>query len=194
MAEQPKTSRLVKRTNGTIPPTLSAFIYMDHDDVDCHLPAEVFDVSTVRKSNVNISPFQLMHGRLPLLRRRTSSSGQKSVQSRSTSFRPFQRAQRSCTSHQVETSGWPKATSGARFLSWCVAAHPKKIEPKLKLLPLPRNRDPEEQNSSSVGWKFEWEHSCFFLWYVFMVFFVYFFFIVVLVSRHIPTHRPALKV
>lgn len=72
MAEQPKTSRLVKRTNGTIPPTLSAFIYMDHDDVDCHLPAEVFDVSTVRKSNVNISPFQLMHGRLPF----TSSKNQ----------------------------------------------------------------------------------------------------------------------
>ena len=44
---------------------LAAYVNTDHDDWDRHLPAAVFAINTARQSTVEISPFQLVYGRLP---------------------------------------------------------------------------------------------------------------------------------
>ncbi|KAI9557180.1 hypothetical protein GHT06_016988 [Daphnia sinensis] len=54
-----------KRVNRTMAQALAAYVNTDHDDWDRHLPAAVFAINTARKSNVEISPFQLVYGRLP---------------------------------------------------------------------------------------------------------------------------------
>ena len=58
-----RTSGLVERVNRT--QALAAYVNTDHDDWDRHLPAAVFAINTARRSTVEISPFQLVYGRLP---------------------------------------------------------------------------------------------------------------------------------
>ena len=64
-AEHPQTSGLVERVNRTMTQALAAYVNTDHHDWDCHLPAAVFAINTARQSTVEISPFQLVYGRLP---------------------------------------------------------------------------------------------------------------------------------
>lgn len=64
-AEHPQTSGLVDRVNRTINQALEGYVNTDHDDLDRHLPAAVFEINTARQSTVKISPFQLVYGRLP---------------------------------------------------------------------------------------------------------------------------------
>jgi hypothetical protein len=64
-AEHPQTSGLVERVNRTMTQALAAYVNTDHDDWDRHLPAAVFAINTARRSTVEISPFQLVYGRLP---------------------------------------------------------------------------------------------------------------------------------
>ena len=64
-AEHPQTSGLVERVNRTMTQALAAYVNTDHDDWDRHLPAAVFAINTARQSTVEISPFQLVYGRLP---------------------------------------------------------------------------------------------------------------------------------
>jgi hypothetical protein len=44
---------------------LAAYVNTDHDDWDRHLSAALFAINTARQSTVEISPFQLVYGRLP---------------------------------------------------------------------------------------------------------------------------------
>ena len=64
-AEHPQTSGLVERVNRTMTLALAAYVNVDHDDWDRHLPAAIFAINTARQSTTEISPFQLVYGRLP---------------------------------------------------------------------------------------------------------------------------------
>jgi hypothetical protein len=64
-AEHPQTSGLVERVNRTMTLALAAYVNTDHDDWDRHLPAAIFAINTARQSTTEISPFQLVYGRLP---------------------------------------------------------------------------------------------------------------------------------
>ncbi|KZS02644.1 Uncharacterized protein APZ42_000239, partial [Daphnia magna] len=64
-AEHPQTSGLVERVNRTMTLALAAYVNVEHDDWDRHLPAAVFAINTARQSTTEISPFQLVYGRLP---------------------------------------------------------------------------------------------------------------------------------
>ncbi|XP_045025111.1 uncharacterized protein LOC123469829 [Daphnia magna] len=64
-AEHPQTSGLVERVNRTMTLALAAYVNTDHDDWDHHLPAAIFAINTARQSTTEISPFQLVYGRLP---------------------------------------------------------------------------------------------------------------------------------
>ncbi len=65
--EQPQTSELVERVNRTMAIALAAYVNVDHDDWDRHLPAAIFAINTAKQSTTEISPFQLVYGRLPFL-------------------------------------------------------------------------------------------------------------------------------
>ena len=64
-AEHPQTSGLVERVNRTMTLALAAYVNVEHDDWDRHLPAAIFAINTARQSTTEISPFQLVYGRLP---------------------------------------------------------------------------------------------------------------------------------
>ncbi len=65
-AEHPQTSGLVERVNRTMTLAIAAaYVNTDHDDWDRHLPAAIFAINTARQSTTEISPLQLVFGRLP---------------------------------------------------------------------------------------------------------------------------------
>lgn len=65
-AEHPQTSGLVERVNRTMTLALAAYLNTDHDDWERYLPAALFAINTARQSTTDISPFQLVYGRLPI--------------------------------------------------------------------------------------------------------------------------------
>ena len=63
--EHPQTSGLVERANRTLTLALAAYVNADHTDWDFHLPAAVFAINTARQSTTEVTPFQMVYGRLP---------------------------------------------------------------------------------------------------------------------------------
>ena len=107
-AEHPQTSGLVERVNRTMTQALAAYVNTDHDDWDRHLPAAVFAINTARQSTVEISPFQLVYGRLATSLHNIGESFPVAERTTGT-FRHFscsrRRTTRSCTSQHHQKTG-----------------------------------------------------------------------------------------
>ncbi|KAI9558351.1 hypothetical protein GHT06_015104 [Daphnia sinensis] len=66
-AEHPETNGLVERVNRTSTLALCAFINAQHNDWDKHLAAAAYAINTARQSTTEITPFELVNGRQPVL-------------------------------------------------------------------------------------------------------------------------------
>ncbi|XP_045025142.1 uncharacterized protein LOC123469863 [Daphnia magna] len=66
-AEHPETNGLVERVNRTLTLALCAFINAQHNDWDKHLAAAAYAINTARQSTTEITPFELVNGRQPVL-------------------------------------------------------------------------------------------------------------------------------
>lgn len=63
--EHPQTNGLVERTNRTLTLAVAAYVNVNHSNWDIHLPGAMFAINSARQSTTEISPFQLVYGRLP---------------------------------------------------------------------------------------------------------------------------------
>lgn len=63
--EHPETNGLVERVNRTTTAALIAFVKFDHTDWDVHLNKALFAMNTAKQATTQISPFELIHGRVP---------------------------------------------------------------------------------------------------------------------------------
>jgi len=66
-AEHPETNGLIERVNRAIAATLAAFINLNQDDWDEKLPQAIFAINTAKQSTTQITPFELVYGRPPVL-------------------------------------------------------------------------------------------------------------------------------
>lgn len=66
-AEHPETNGLVERVNRAIASTLAAFVNWSQDDWDEKLPQAIFAINTAKQSTTQITPFELVYGRPPVL-------------------------------------------------------------------------------------------------------------------------------
>ncbi|KAI9552649.1 integrase core domain protein [Daphnia sinensis] len=66
-AEHPETNGMVERVNRTLTLAFCAFVNTNHDDWDLHLSAAAFAINTARQTTTEITPFELVHGRPPVL-------------------------------------------------------------------------------------------------------------------------------
>ncbi|KZS19675.1 Uncharacterized protein APZ42_013835 [Daphnia magna] len=66
-AEHPETNGPVERVNRILTLAFCAFVNTTHDNWDLHLSAAAFAINTARQTTTEITPFELVHGRLPVL-------------------------------------------------------------------------------------------------------------------------------
>lgn len=64
-AEQTESNGLVEMINQTLYATLEAFVNMGHTDWSEKLGSAVLTIHTVRQSTEEITPFELLCGRIP---------------------------------------------------------------------------------------------------------------------------------
>ncbi|XP_057366738.1 uncharacterized protein LOC130687582 [Daphnia carinata] len=66
-AEHPETNGLVERVNRTLTLALCAFVNAEHTDCDLHLATATYAINTARQATTEVTPFELVNGRLPVL-------------------------------------------------------------------------------------------------------------------------------
>ncbi|KZR97188.1 putative Histone-lysine N-methyltransferase NSD2, partial [Daphnia magna] len=66
-AKHPETNGLVERVNRNLTLAFCAFVNTTNDDWDLHLSTAAFAINTARQATTEITPFELVHGRLPVL-------------------------------------------------------------------------------------------------------------------------------
>ncbi|XP_057376543.1 uncharacterized protein LOC130697744 [Daphnia carinata] len=66
-AEHPETNGLVERVNRTLTLALCAFVNPEHTDWDLHLAAATYAINTARQATTEVTPFELVNGRPPVL-------------------------------------------------------------------------------------------------------------------------------
>lgn len=65
--DRPQTNGLVERGNRTLVSTIKAYVNIQQDDWDEHLPAATLCINTARQSTTKFTPFELVHGRVATL-------------------------------------------------------------------------------------------------------------------------------
>ena len=66
-AEHPQTNGLVEKVNRALAATLAAFVNTTHTDWDVKLDQAVFAINSAKQSTIQISPYELVYGRTPLI-------------------------------------------------------------------------------------------------------------------------------